>query len=86
MSSIDACRFCLHYAPEGRRGGHCHKLQVSVSANWDACPFADHPFSSEWDVTLSRLGDHAIDRNIPHLQPVNNLGNTNETPAILPFT
>jgi hypothetical protein len=85
MNTIDACRFCQYYAPEGRRGGHCHKLQVPVSADWSACPLADHPFNSEWDMSLPRLADHANDRTLSHLYAVDNLSTISEKSAILPL-
>ncbi len=32
-----ACRYCKHYAPEGRRGGICGQLGVFVQGRWAAC-------------------------------------------------
>jgi hypothetical protein len=32
-----ACRYCKHYAPEGRRGGICGQLDVFVQGQWAAC-------------------------------------------------
>jgi hypothetical protein len=52
--SISVCRLCKFYRPEGRRGGHCEKLDASVQGQWEACPLASHPFVSDWDE-VSRL-------------------------------
>lgn len=50
MSSppISFCRNCQYYSPEGRRGGYCQKLNVSVKSRWNACNFAMPPFVSTW--------------------------------------
>lgn len=45
---ISLCRNCQYYSPEGRRGGYCQKLNVSVKSNWDACSFAIPPFAAAW--------------------------------------
>ena len=34
---IRNCRHCRHYVHEGRRGGQCEQLNVSVQSQWDAC-------------------------------------------------
>lgn len=47
-SSISFCRHCQFYSPEGRRGGHCRKLNVSVQSRWDACSLATPPFAATW--------------------------------------
>jgi len=47
-SSISSCRHCQFYAPEGRRGGFCKKLNVSVKGHWNACNFATPPFARAW--------------------------------------
>jgi hypothetical protein len=83
MSNINACRFCQYYAPEGRRGGHCLKLQVPVCAHWSACPLADNPFDSQWDIHLPRLADHANDRAVSYLHAIDTPA---EKTAILPFS
>lgn len=52
MKSIDrlvsACRHCRSYKLEGRRGGHCQLLDVSVQGSWTACALAAAPFTSKW--------------------------------------
>jgi hypothetical protein len=51
-SSISLCRHCRHcryYFPEGRRGGHCQKLNVSVKSQWNACSLSSPPFLSPWN-------------------------------------
>ncbi|EKQ68969.1 hypothetical protein OsccyDRAFT_1571 [Leptolyngbyaceae cyanobacterium JSC-12] len=47
-SSISSCRHCQFYFPEGRRGGHCKKLNVSVKSCWTACSLATPPFAATW--------------------------------------
>lgn len=32
-----SCRHCRHYFHEGRRGGQCEQLNISVQSSWDAC-------------------------------------------------
>jgi hypothetical protein len=53
MNSSDfftsACRHCKHYCPEGRRGGHCSQLNVSVQGTWKACPLASPIFEPTWE-------------------------------------
>jgi hypothetical protein len=36
-STSSSCRHCRHYVHEGRRGGQCEQLNVSVQSGWDAC-------------------------------------------------
>ncbi|MCX5962699.1 MAG: hypothetical protein NT070_06000 [Cyanobacteria bacterium] len=36
-SISSSCRHCRHYVHEGRRGGQCEQLNVSVQSGWDAC-------------------------------------------------
>jgi len=33
-----SCRRCKYYHHQGRRGGQCEQLGVSVGADWYACP------------------------------------------------
>ncbi len=47
------CRHCRYYAPQGRRGGHCNKLNVAVKSQWEACSLVASPFTSAW----KELGD-----------------------------
>ncbi|MBM0743466.1 hypothetical protein JOY44_17925 [Phormidium sp. CLA17] len=55
-SSISLCRNCRYYLPEGRRGGQCQKLNVSVKSQWNACSLSDSPFLLPWNG----LGDIII--------------------------
>ncbi|MBL1177145.1 hypothetical protein [Pantanalinema sp. GBBB05] len=48
-SSITSCRHCQFYSPEGRRGGSCHKLNVTVHGRWKACSLAIPPFAPSWE-------------------------------------
>lgn len=52
-SSISLCRHCQYYFPEGRRGGHCQKLNVAVQSKWNACNLATPPFISPWEKVES---------------------------------
>jgi hypothetical protein len=47
---ISSCRRCQHYQLQGRRGGHCQKLNVDVQGNWSACSLAVPLFSSTVDL------------------------------------
>lgn len=47
---ISACRHCKFYAPEGRRGGQCQKLNVAVQSQWEACALATSPFTPTWEA------------------------------------
>jgi hypothetical protein len=52
-----ACRYCKHYAPEGRRGGICGQLGVFVQGQWAACR-----------LVLPTLGDLESRHEVP-LEP-----------------
>lgn len=54
--SISFCRHCRYYLSEGRRGGHCQKLNVSVKSQWNACSVSAPPFLPPWNG----LGDIMI--------------------------
>lgn len=43
------CRHCRFYTPEGRRGGHCGQLGVSVSGSWQSCDLSLSPFAPSWE-------------------------------------
>lgn len=57
-SELTACRHCQHYSPEGRRGGGCQLLNVSVQGNWKPCPFMIPAFNQTWPA-LKTLIDNA---------------------------
>lgn len=44
-----ACRYCGHFAPEGRRGGNCEQLGVPVRGGWKACSLAIPAFAPSWE-------------------------------------
>lgn len=44
-----ACRHCQFYNPEGRRGGMCSLLGVSVKADWKSCSLASLAFQTQWE-------------------------------------
>ena len=48
-SQTSVCRRCRYYDPEGRRGGHCQQLNVTVEGTWSACALAIPPFSPTWE-------------------------------------
>jgi hypothetical protein len=53
-----SCRHCRYYQPEGRRGGSCKQLGVSVDSKWKACTLASFPFENvfpDLDTTLTTL-------------------------------
>jgi hypothetical protein len=52
---ISSCRRCQHYQLQGRRGGHCQKLNVDVQGNWSACSLAMPLFSSTVDLVALDL-------------------------------
>ena len=39
------CRNCLHYKPEGRRGGICQMFHAPVQSHWKSCSVAALPLS-----------------------------------------
>ncbi|HTL89331.1 MAG TPA: hypothetical protein VL134_08010 [Leptolyngbya sp.] len=43
-----ACRHCRFYSPEGRRGGTCSQLNVTVQSSWKACSLATSVFEPSW--------------------------------------
>lgn len=47
------CRYCRYYKPEGRRGGNCDILQVTVQSSWKACTLAIPPFT--YSLKLERV-------------------------------
>ena len=53
ISTCSTCRYCRFYEPEGRRGGSCQMLGVSVQSSWEACSLAASPF----ETTLKQLED-----------------------------
>ncbi len=52
---ISACRRCQFYTPEGRRGGQCQLLNVSVQGSWSACTLAAAPFTPTWTTDWREL-------------------------------
>ena len=47
--ATSSCRNCRYYHTEGRRGGICNQLSVSVQGEWPACSLAARPFGLAWD-------------------------------------
>lgn len=45
-----ACRYCRFYHPEGRRGGMCEQLNVSVQGSWKSCSLAVPAFRDTWEI------------------------------------
>lgn len=52
---VSACRRCKFYTPEGRRGGQCQLLNVSVQGSWSACTLAAAPFTPTWTTDWREL-------------------------------
>ena len=50
IMGISSCRHCRHYAHEGRRGGQCEQLNVSVQGSWNACGLSQAVFLE--DITI----------------------------------
>ena len=46
---VSACRYCHYYKSEGRRGGTCQLLDVSVHGGWKACNLAIPAFAPSWE-------------------------------------
>jgi hypothetical protein len=51
---VSSCRLCQHYQVQGRRGGHCSKLDVNVQGNWDACSLAVPMFAVARELSACR--------------------------------
>lgn len=49
VNPTSACRYCRYYQPEGRRGGCCQVLRVSVQGSWKACELSLPAFASSWE-------------------------------------
>lgn len=47
--TINSCRNCRHFAPQGRRGGVCQQLGAPVRGGWKACSLAVPPFAPSWE-------------------------------------
>jgi hypothetical protein len=47
---VSTCRRCKHYVLQGRRGGHCHKLNVSVQGSWTPCSLAIPVFATPLEL------------------------------------
>jgi hypothetical protein len=43
---VSQCRCCQFYELQGRRGGHCDKLNVTVQGDWQACSLAMPAFQA----------------------------------------
>lgn len=48
--STSICRLCQHYSLEGRRGGQCDRLGVTVQGQWNACNLYIPPFAPSWEL------------------------------------
>ncbi len=46
---VSACRYCRYYKSEGRRGGTCQLMDVSVHGGWKACALAIPAFAPSWE-------------------------------------
>ena len=62
---VSSCRYCAHYAHEGRRGGTCDSLNVDVQGAWTACSLAVSAFSEPVLSESARL-EPAFKDALPH--------------------
>ena len=73
--TTSACRYCRFYKSQGRRGGSCQKLGVSVQSSWKACNLACSPF----ETTVKKLEDiFQLDSSIPLESPTKLVYDTSE--------
>ncbi len=74
MSSADPrvsnCRRCQYYHLQGRRGGHCNKLNVAVRGNWGACSLAAPVFTASLEAaSLEAASLEMMPLHLSHLLP-----------------
>jgi hypothetical protein len=65
---VSNCRRCQYYHLQGRRGGHCNKLNVGVRGNWVACSLAAPVFSASLETAsleILHLGHLLPDTRLP---------------------
>ena len=62
IMGISSCRHCRHYAHEGRRGGQCEQLNVSVQGSWNACGLSQAVFLKD---TIPSTVDGLVTANYP---------------------
>lgn len=62
---VSSCRYCAHYAHEGRRGGTCDSLNVDVQGSWKACSLAVSTFLEPALSKPARL-ESAFSDALPH--------------------
>ena len=68
---VSSCRYCAHYAHEGRRGGTCDSLNVDVQGSWTACSLAVSAFSEpvfSEPAQSEPVFIHALSHGISRLQ------------------
>lgn len=70
--TISACRHCLHYATEGRRGGHCKQLGAPVQGGWKACSLAIPPFAPTWESSEG-IAEEGVAPWLPELPSLPNV-------------
>lgn len=62
MKSTDnyqmSCRHCRYFAPEGRRGGQCQRLNAPVQSHWAVCSLALPPFAPSWETLENMMVWH----------------------------
>ncbi len=73
------CRHCRFYEPEGRRGGCCQKLGVTVDATWSVCSLASFPFENNFTQFENSLD--IISKTLATLEEIVHL----ETALSLPY-
>lgn len=76
-SRASCCGRCNYYTPEGRRGGHCAQLGVTVKSRWKACSLAVPVF-------LTPLPQ--LEPSLPQLRSVERLAQAVEIHLPVPIT
>jgi hypothetical protein len=61
---VSNCRHCQFYQIEGRRGGLCQQLGVSVQSTWTSCALAIPVFSTDWNKTEKVLLAKEVDTDL----------------------
>ncbi len=87
MKTIQACRHCQYYSPEGRRGGVCQKLMTPVESNWKAWSLALHPFAPSWEnrnsiVMWHQKIDEALEIALPLKATANKISQLKNTVGV----
>lgn len=75
---ISSCRHCRFYQPEGRRGGQCQQLNVTVQGAWQACGLVEPPFE-----LVARQPEARVVQEVNVVPEVRVVTAITEAPAVL---